>query len=98
MIPGVTPNEQEIITKILKDYTKDYIFYYYGSRVKGNFCKTSDLDILIKGSIEMPLSDLVYLKEKADESTLPYIVNFTDYNSIDKNFYNLIRDTLVPIY
>lgn len=55
---------------------------------------TSDLDILIKGELKMPLSDLVELKEKFDESRLPYIVNFTDYNGLDENFYNLIKDDL----
>ena len=55
------------------------------------------LDILIKGTSEMPLLDLVELKEKFDESKLPYIVNFTDYNGLDEKFYNLIKNDLVPI-
>lgn len=97
MISGVSREEQEIITTILSEYKKDYTFYYYGSRVKGNFSKTSDLDILIKGEHEMPLSDLVELKEKFDESKLPYIVNFTDYNGIDDKFYNLIKSDLMPV-
>ena len=89
--------EHKIITDILKNYSDEFLFYYYGSRVKGNFNKTSDFDILIKGANEMGLFTLVQLKEKMDESKLPYIVNFTDYNSIDKNFYNLIKDDLVLI-
>ena len=94
---GITEKEHNIINDILKDYYKNYSFYYYGSRIKGTYNKTSDLDILIKGEQEMPLSDLVELKERMDESKLPYIVNFTDYNSIDEKFYNLIKDDLVLI-
>lgn len=94
---GITDNEHNIILNILKEYSDKYSFYYYGSRVKGTFNKTSDLDILIKGEQEMPLKDLVELKEKFDESRLPYIVNFTDYNSIDERFYNLIKADLVSI-
>ena len=94
---GVTKEEQKIIVEILKEYGDKYSFYYYGSRVKGNFNKTSDLDILIKGEEEMPLADVVSLKENMDESRLPYIVNFTDYNSIDESFYNLIKDDLIMI-
>ena len=97
MILGVTREEEKIIVGILNGYKKDYDFYYYGSRVKGTFNKTSDLDILIKGTSEMPLLDLVELKEKFDESKLPYIVNFTDYNGLDEKFYNLIKNDLVPI-
>ena len=96
MIPGVTEKEHNIIIEILKEYSQ-YSFYYYGSRVKGNFNKTSDLDILIKGKQEVPISELAQLKEKMDESNLPYIVNFSDYNSIDEHFYNLIKTDLVLI-
>ena len=53
--------------------------------------------MLIKGGSEMPLSELVELKEKFDESRLPYIVNFTDYHNIDERFYNLIKDDLVSV-
>lgn len=94
---GITTKEHYIILYILKEYFGKYSFYYYGSRIKGNFYKTSDLDILIRGEQEMPLKELVELKEKFDESKLPYVVNFTDYNSIDKNFYNLIKDDLVLV-
>ena len=44
MIKGVTEKEEKIIKDILRKYPYD--FYYYGSRVKGDFTKASDLDIL----------------------------------------------------
>ena len=91
---GITLEEQKIIENILNKY-KEYSFYYYGSRVKGTFEKTSDLDILIKGKEEMPLFILQEIKEEFDKSDLPYIVNFCDYNSIDKNFYDIIEKDLV---
>ena len=97
MILGVTDKEQRIIEDILDAYADNYSFYYYGSRVKGNFEKISDLDILIKGEKEMPLLVLSELKEKFDKSKLPYIVNFTDYNAIDEKFFNLIKDDLVSV-
>ena len=94
---GITAKEHNIILEILKEYFDKYSFYYYGSRIKGTFNKTSDLDILIRGNQEMPLRDLVKLKEKFDESKLPYIVNFTDYNNIDEKFFNLIKEDLVQV-
>lgn len=39
MIKGVNEFEEEIIKSILQNYP--YKFYYYGSRVKGNFTKSS---------------------------------------------------------
>ena len=94
---GITENENKIINEILKDYVSKYSFFYYGSRIKGNFNKTSDLDILIKSTQEMPLSELVDLKEKFDISKLPYIVNFSEYIKMNENFYNLIKNDLIAI-
>ena len=94
---GITEKEHNIVLEILKEYFDKYSFYYYGSRIKGTFNKTSDLDILIRGNQEMPLRNLAELKEKFDKSKLPYIVNFTDYNAIDEKFFNLIEDDLVSV-
>ena len=82
---------------ILKNYVSKYSFYLYGSRVKGGFDKTSDLDVLIKGDEEILLRELSILKEKFDESHLPYVVNFSDYTTMDKKFYDLIKDDLIKV-
>ncbi|MBP3687184.1 MAG: nucleotidyltransferase domain-containing protein [Alphaproteobacteria bacterium] len=95
MVVGITPQEQQIIEEILDAYADTYAFYYYGSRVKGNFCKTSDLDVLIKGNAPMPLSILTELKGKFDQSHLPYIVNFSDYHNLTPEFYKLIEKDIV---
>lgn len=93
MIKGVTQKEYEIIQSILKDY--DGEFFAYGSRVKGDFSELSDLDILIKSADYKSI--ITELKTRFDKSYLPYIVNFTDFNSIDENFYNLIKKDLTKI-
>ena len=98
MIQGILPEHEEIIKKILKHYVLDYTFFYYGSRVKGGYSPVSDLDILIKGDEEMPLITLLEIKQLFDESLLPYVVNFTDYNKIENSFYALIKKDLVPIF
>lgn len=91
MIKGITEKEYFIIKNILKDYSGE--FFAYGSRVKGDFSELSDLDILVKTDEKI----IHELKEKFDKSYLPYIVNFTDYNSIDDKFYNLIKNDLTKI-
>lgn len=92
-IKGVNIEEQKIIDSILAKFKDKYEFYYYGSRVKDNFRFLSDLDILIKENVS--LDDLDALKTLFDNSNLPYVVNFTDYSSMDKNFYNLVKNDLV---
>ncbi len=97
MIIGITEKEQKIIDKILAVYKNDYQFYAYGSRVKGTYYPTSDLDILVKGFQEIPYDVLEELKQKFDDSLLPYVVNFSDYYKIDTDFYQQIEKDLTLI-
>ena len=93
MIKGVTPNEYNEILNILNKY--DGEFFAYGSRVKGDFSKSSDLDILIKSNnYENIINNL---KSDFDNSHISYIVNFTNANTISEDFYNLIKNDLVKI-
>ena len=98
MIAGVSENEEAVIKVILEPFKGSYSFYIYGSRVKGTFSKVSDLDILVKGEAEMPFDVLGELKHQFDESSLPYVVNFSDYHKIDKAFYNSIQKDLVAVF
>lgn len=97
MIKGISEDDEKIIQSILAPYQKEYDFFYYGSRVKGNFEKMSDLDILIQGKEEMPYNTLELIRYLFDNSNLSYVVNFADYNSIDEKFYKLIEKDLVKV-
>ncbi len=93
MIKGVTEEEYSIIKNILKNYPCK--FYAYGSRVKGDFSALSDLDILVKSD---NYDDYITsLKDSFDKSKLPYVVNFTDFNTLDKDFYTLIENDLIEL-
>lgn len=95
MIKGITPKELEIIINIIRDYP--YEFYAYGSRVKGDYTKGSDLDILIKSNENIPIKIIEELKLKFNKSLIPYIVNFSIYNDISKEFYKLIENDLTKL-
>lgn len=97
MIKGISTEDEKIIQSILAPYKNDFEFFYYGSRVKGNFEKMSDLDILIRGKEEMSLDTLELIRSLFDNSKLAYIVNFADYNRIDDRFYKLIEKDLVKV-
>lgn len=95
MIKGVTEKEESIIKSILSQYPYD--FYYYGSRVKGDYQKSSDLDILLKSEEDVPYSIIDDIELKFNESKIPYIVNISLYQNMNENFYNLIKNDLVLI-
>lgn len=92
MIKGVTEKEEKIIKDILRKYPYD--FYYYGSRVKGNFDKASDLDILTN---ELSYSELEEIENQFNESRIPYVVNLSLKSNMDEKFYSLIENDLVKI-
>jgi len=95
MIKGITKKEEQILKEILIRYP--YEFYAYGSRVKGDFSKNSDLDILIKSNETISLKIIEELKLQFNESLIPYIVNFSVYNEISEDFYKLIENDLVRL-
>ena len=95
MIKGITEKEEGIIKKILAKYP--YEFYYYGSRVKGDFTKSSDLDILIESAPEIKQSDIENLEKEFNESLIPYRVNFSRRDRMEDYFYELIKDNLVKV-
>ena len=95
MVKGVTSKEETIIKEILKEYP--YEFYYYGSRVKGDYTKSSDLDILIKSDTPIPTLIMNELSTKFNESKIPYIVNFSEFNLLEDKYFKHIQPTLVKI-
>ena len=94
-IKGLTEKEANIVKEILNPYLEKYDFYFYGSRVKGNFRKLSDLDILVQTNSEIDFNDIDDIREKFDNSDLSFIVNLA-YDVEDK-FYALIKKDLVKV-
>lgn len=92
---GVSAEELRILKDIFAPYARICRFACYGSRVKGGFEKTSDLDVLICGESAVPQEMVENLKNACDNSRLPYIVNFADRWKIDESFYALIEKDLV---
>ncbi len=94
---GVSEKELKIIEHIIAPFKDKYEFFAYGSRAKGNFRELSDLDIMVRGKIPININDFEELKEKFDNSSLPYVVNLVDYFSLAESFYNIIKEDLTKI-
>ena len=96
-IKGLSQNEENIIKSILQPYKDEYSFYYYGSRVKGDFRFLSDLDLMIKGNTTVQTDFINDLKDKLDKSNLSFAVNISDFYNLDEHFYKLIEQDLVKV-
>lgn len=95
---GITSEDEIIIKSILEPYKEKCDFYYYGSRIKGDFRFLSDLDIMIKSHENTTDNNIINdLKYKFDNSKLSYVVNITDFYNLDENFYKLIENDLQKV-
>lgn len=71
--------KNELLDFFKKRKTEIFLF---GSGVnRKNF---GDLDVALKGDIKE--TDLLKLKERFEESTFPYIVDFVNLNEVEKSF------------
>lgn len=89
----IEPHHLSIVLDILKKYP--YTFYAFGSRVKGNPKKFSDLDLCFIENI--PSNLLSLLDEDFDESDLPYKVDVINWNTCNESFKQLIRKDLLQV-
>lgn len=93
---GLTEEQEKIVINILRNYP-EYDFFAYGSRIKGNFVKSSDLDILIQGDNPASEKSISDLKEEFYNSSLPFIVNIFDFHDMDNEFYEHIKKDLIKL-
>ncbi|MEI6745851.1 MAG: nucleotidyltransferase domain-containing protein, partial [Methylococcaceae bacterium] len=67
----LSSHDLNVVCEILKTYASDYAVWAFGSRVKGNAKKYSDLDLAIMTQQPLSFSKMAILKEAFDESDLP---------------------------
>lgn len=86
----LSDKEFQIIQSILKSLIPDAEIWLFGSRVKNQSAKYSDIDILAKMQKPIPLDVLFKLKNAFDESDLPFTVDIVDWHRVSPEFRNLI--------
>ncbi len=90
----ITASEKILLVSILQG---DFQVIVFGSRVMGKNKKFSDLDICLKG--KGPISDVLIgeLREKLQESNLPFIVDLSDYFSLPGFLKKEVDEQGVPL-
>ena len=75
----VTPQQWQIIQRILQQFLPGYAVWAFGSRVGGPCKPYSDLDIAIVSAQPLPLQLLAEVAEAFSESDLPWKVDLIDW-------------------
>jgi predicted nucleotidyltransferase len=89
----------ETIRRILHEYLHDtpFMAYVFGSRTGRRYRPESDLDLLLDTEAKIPLSKLARLKGAFEDSDLPFRVDVVLRSEISPEFYQRIRQDLVPL-
>ena len=93
----LSSHDLNVVCKILKTYASDYTVLAFGSRVKGNAKKYSDLDLAIMTQQPLSFSKMAILKEAFDESDLPIRVDVVDWTETSETFRKIIEQDKVVI-
>ena len=90
-------HDLKVVCEILKNYASDYTVLAFGSRVKGNAKKYSDLDLAIMTQQPLSFSKMAIIKEAFDESDLPIRVDVVDWAETSETFRKIIEQDKVVI-
>ena len=79
---GLTQKELEVLEKVFKKFDKLEEVILFGSRALGTHKKASDIDLAIKGDVD--INTLAKLKYTLEEDTLlPYFFDIVIYDNLE---------------
>ena len=79
---GFKIGDLDLIITVIQKYPQIEQAIVFGSRAKGNYKTGSDVDIALKGDIDWEIVSNLN-NDLNEETTLPYMFDVLDYNSID---------------
>lgn len=81
-IAGVRRDEQEALKSIFDEVGSVKSVVLYGSRAKGKYRDSSDIDLTLMGS-QLTTQQLLDICSKVDDLLLPYEVDLSIFDHID---------------
>ena len=79
---GLSNNNVDSIVNVLKRFEAIDAAYLYGSRAKGNYRQSSDIDLMLKGE-KLGLAQLAHIMTDLDDLMLPYQFDVAIYHQVD---------------
>jgi len=91
------PEHLQMVLEILQKHVPQYDVWAFGSRVKGNAKKFSDLDLVVISDSAIGLNVSADLSDDFSESDLPYKVDVVDWATTSESFRKIIETQYVVI-
>lgn len=85
---SVTAQALDEVQRILRDTFSEgaVTVYLFGSWARGNVTPTSDIDLAIEAHAPLPSGTLARLRERLEDSRVPYWVEIVDLADVDPAF------------
>ena len=82
----ISQEQQNLITKLIKSQLPNAKLIAFGSRIRGNAKKYSDLDLCIQSDNQIAISDLEKIGEALSATDIPFKIDICDWHAIDEEF------------
>jgi uncharacterized protein len=95
-VTNIDPLEKikEVFLEFLKD--EDVKIVLFGSRARGDFVNTSDVDVGIIPGKGFDRKKLILLREYVDELNIPYKIEIVDFSTVSGDFKQItLKETTV---
>ena len=79
---GLTDKQLRILCDIFSQHLRSGEVLVYGSRAKGNYTPTSDIDLVIKNAGMMDRDILADIHDQIDESDFPYLCDLQYFEQV----------------
>lgn len=79
---GLSNEHIHLIQELFQQYPKIEQVILYGSRAKGNYRASSDIDLTLKGG-DLNYADLAQIDNALDDLLLPYTIDLSIYSCIE---------------
>ncbi len=84
---------KEVFLRFLKD--EDVKVVLFGSRARGDFVSTSDVDVGIIIGEGVDRKKLILLREYIEELNIPYKVEIVDFSNVSEDFKQMVSKEAV---
>lgn len=79
---GLSDRDISSLRSIFSEWP-DVKFIVYGSRARGDYRPSSDIDIALEGNVS--ISEVAQLEERLDDLLLPYRIDLIRYNNLQND-------------
>ncbi|MBP6219347.1 MAG: nucleotidyltransferase domain-containing protein [Oligoflexales bacterium] len=97
VLKGLTQEQTDFLVKTIRGSFPGVEILAFGSRVHGTPKKYSDLDICLKDAQALNLGQWAKLDEVLAESSLPILVDISDYHLLSEEFRQHVLKTGVSL-